>query len=271
MYLVIHAVNSMQNVESFVPFQLVFGITPKHPSMVKENPGQNEVLADFPAQWARHYKMQMAAREGYAASEADDTIRKALKQRIYSDISGVQIWAWVYFKRNPDRYWRGPTKVAMKDRKTLHCGMHGNPLVVNLDDILLHKPYTAEIEIKLLISLAEQQQPPVSQSLQQTKPEVVLQRGTGAPSQEKWETLNLTERDDNDEIQPPAEENQRDATPEVQPGLQSFNQTLLQDIPATSNIIAEDLSFPLQYNLCERDLKQELPCPLPDRSQYHQT
>ena len=56
----------------------MFGRTHKHPSLVEENPGENEVLADSQAQWARHYKMQIAAREAYAASEADNTIRKAL-------------------------------------------------------------------------------------------------------------------------------------------------------------------------------------------------
>ena len=169
---VLMAANSMQNVDGCVPFQLMFGRVPKHPSLVEENPGQDEVLADSQSQWARHYRIQMAAREAFAASEADKTIRKALRQRIYADISRVQTGDWVYFKRNPDRYWRGPAKVVLKDRKTLHCVMHGNPLVLNLDDVLLHKPDTDEIRVEHLISLPEHHQPPVRQPPGQTEPEV---------------------------------------------------------------------------------------------------
>ena len=99
-------------------------------------------------------------------------IRKVLRQRIYADISRVQAGDWVYFKRNPDKYWHGPAKVVLKDRKTLHCVMHGNPLVINLDDILLHKPDTDEIQVEHLISLPEHHQPPVSQPTEQTETEV---------------------------------------------------------------------------------------------------
>ena len=150
----------------------MFGRIPKHPSLVEENPGQDEVLADSQAQWARHYRMQMAAREAFVASESDRVIRKALRQRIYADIDRIKNGDWVYFKRNPDRYWRGPAKVVLRDGKTLHCVMQGNPLCINTEDILLHKPETDELRVEHLLSLPERHQPPVTQPAEQADPEV---------------------------------------------------------------------------------------------------
>ena len=94
----------MQNVNGFVPFQLVFDRIPKHPSLVENNPGANEEIADSQATWARHYRMMMTAREAFAASEADSTIRKDLKQRVYTDPSKIQVGDWIYFKRGPEKY-----------------------------------------------------------------------------------------------------------------------------------------------------------------------
>ena len=168
----IMASNTMQNVSGCVPFQIMFGRIPKHPSLVEENPGQDEELADSQAQWARHYRMQMAAREAFTASESDRTIRKALRQRIYADIDRVQNGDWVYFKRTPDRYWRGPAKVVLKDGKTLHCVLQGNPLCINTDDVLLHKPETEELKTDHLLALPDCHQPPASQSTEQAEPEV---------------------------------------------------------------------------------------------------
>ena len=44
--------------------------------LVENNPGANEEIADSQATWARHYRMMMTAREAFAASEADSTIRR---------------------------------------------------------------------------------------------------------------------------------------------------------------------------------------------------
>ena len=157
---VMQAVNTMQNINGLVPFQLVFGRLPRHPSLVEENPGANEVIADSQAQWARHYRMMMSAREHFAAAEADNTLRKALRQRVFTDPTRVSTGDWIYFKRSHDRYWKGPAKVVLKDRKSLHCVYHGNPLIVNSDDVLLNKPETEEVELEDLISLPARQQPP---------------------------------------------------------------------------------------------------------------
>ena len=157
---VIQAVNTLQNVDGFAPFQLVFGRLPKHPSLVEDNPGNNEEVADSKAVWARHYRMSMAAREAFTAAEADKTIRKALEQRVYTDPSKVKIKDWIYFKRNHERYWKGPAKLVMKDNKNLHCIFHGQPIVINVDDVLLNKPDSEEFTMEQFVSLPEKSQPP---------------------------------------------------------------------------------------------------------------
>ena len=85
----IQAANTMQNINGCVPFQLVFGRLPQHPSLVEDNPGTNEVIADSQAQWARHYRTMMMAREHFAAAEADSTLKKALKALTQPDSVSV--------------------------------------------------------------------------------------------------------------------------------------------------------------------------------------
>ena len=84
----------MQNVNGYVPFQLVFGRLPRHPILVEDNPEENEVIADPQAQWARHYRTMMAAREHFIAVETDSIIRKALKQRIYTNPTKINNGDW---------------------------------------------------------------------------------------------------------------------------------------------------------------------------------
>ena len=157
---VIQAVNTLQNVNGFTPFQLVFGRLPRHPTLVEDNPGANQEIADSQATWARHYRMMMAAREAFIAAESDRVLRKALEQRTYTDISKVKLRDWVYFRRNHERYWKGPAKVTLIDDKSLHCVFHGQPTILNRDDILLSKPETEEATMEQFVSLPARHQPP---------------------------------------------------------------------------------------------------------------
>ena len=159
---VIYATNTMQNVNGYVPFQLVFGRLPRHPLLVEDNPEANEVIADPQAQWARHYRTMMAAKEHFIAVETDSIIRKALKQRIYTNPTKINDGDWMYFRRNQERYWKGPAKVALKDGKSLHCIMQGNPLITNSDDVLLNKPSVAPEFEENFTFLPIKQQPPAS-------------------------------------------------------------------------------------------------------------
>ena len=162
---VIQAVNTLQNVNGFTPFQLVFGRLPRHPTLVEDNPGANQEIADSQSTWARHYRMMMAAREAFISAESDRVLRKALEQRTYTDISKVQLRDWVYFRRNHERYWKGPAKVTLINDKSIHCVFHGQPTILNRDDILLSKPETEEATMEQFVSLPARHQPPVETNL----------------------------------------------------------------------------------------------------------
>ena len=258
---VIQAVNTLQNVNGFTPFQLVFGRLPRHPTLVEDNPGANEEIADSQAMWARHYRMMMAAREAFIKSESDRVLRKALEQRTYTDPSKVGPRDWVYFRRNHERYWRGPAKVVLKDGKNIHCVFHGQPMILNRDDILLSKPDSEEFSMDQFVSLPAQSQPPTQTAPEASpaealpapfpaRPDVVephtpvshlydaqqgvqvLQGGTGAQCQVIISD-NVNSRAnsfpfhaDNDERDHPAEESQVTVTsqPVTQPG-QSVSQS----------------------------------------------
>ena len=114
----------------------------------------------------------MAAKEHFIAVETDSIIRKALKQRTYTNPTKINNGDWVYFRRNQERYWKGPAKVALKDGKSLHCIMQGNPLIINSDDVLLNKPSVAPEFEENFTFLPPKQQPPASIiSSQSSQPE----------------------------------------------------------------------------------------------------
>ena len=137
---VIQAANTMQNVDGFSPFMLVFGRVPQHPSLVDVEPGNSEEVMDSQHKWVEQYKAMMSARESFAAAESDRVLRKALEQRIYSNHNNLEVGQWIYFKCNVDRSWQGPARLTLRDGKNLHLVKHGQPFVVNADDVLLNRP-----------------------------------------------------------------------------------------------------------------------------------
>ena len=76
----------------------------------------------------------MLAREAFAAAENDQLLRKALEQRIYTDLGDIQNGDWIYYKRNPDRSWRGPAKVVGVNGKKLFINQGVNMVMVNKDE-----------------------------------------------------------------------------------------------------------------------------------------
>ena len=177
---VIQAANTLQNVNGFTPFQLVFGRLPRHPTLVEDNPGADQEIADSQAMWARHYRMMMAAREAFVTSESDRILRKALQQRTYTDPSKVKLRDWVYWRRNHERYWRGPAKVTNIDQKNIHCIFHGQPMILNRDDVLLSKPEEEEFTVEQFVMLpAQHQPPPTQQEAAADQPSQVVDRDDG--------------------------------------------------------------------------------------------
>ena len=150
---VIQAANTLQNVDGFSPFMLVFGRVPQHPSLVDANPGNCEELASSQSRWAAQYRAMMDAREAFTAAEADRVLRQALEQRIYANHDNLQEGDWVYFKRNMDRSWQGPAKLALKNGKSLHLVKSGQQFTINADDVLLNKPDMEESTAEDFVTL----------------------------------------------------------------------------------------------------------------------
>ena len=157
---------------------------PGYPLLVEDNPKEDEVIADPQTQWARHHRTMLAAKEHFIAVETDSIIKKALKQRIYTNPNKINNGDWVYFRRNQERYWKGPAKVVLKDRKSLHCILEGNSLIINSDDVLLNKPGVDPEYEENFTFLPSKQQPPASIiSNQSSQPE--LEAGVEKPNDAK--------------------------------------------------------------------------------------
>ena len=159
----IQACNTLQMVGGFSSFQLVFGRNPQYPSITDAEVGFDEEVTTKNDSWAVQYRTMMAAREAFAAVQADNTIKKALEQRIYSNYSNLQRGDWIYYKRNPDKHWKGPAKLTVKDGKRLHLIHHGQLVVVNSDDVLLNKP-DDDAEPEEYVSLPARHAPPAQDS-----------------------------------------------------------------------------------------------------------
>ena len=137
----LHASNTLElTKEGITPHTLVFGRNPVHPSLHTFTPGNRDVDDEVQTQFYKQYQTMMMARQEYVALETDRVLREALHARVYSNAAKVQKGDWIYFKRSIDRQWQGPIKVLARDEKRLHCLNHGQSVVVNLDDVLLHKP-----------------------------------------------------------------------------------------------------------------------------------
>ena len=137
----LHAANTLfLTKEGITPHTLVFGRNPVHPSLHDFHPGNDDQDSPQQSQFYKQFKTMISAREAYVALEADRSLQEALQSRVFANAATVQRGDWIYFKRNIDRKWQGPVKVVLREGKRLHCVNHGQNTVVNLDDVLLHKP-----------------------------------------------------------------------------------------------------------------------------------
>ena len=124
------AKNSLENVSGFSPFQIVFGESPKLPSVYTAGPpGLEEVVMSKAV--ADHINALHLAREAYISGESDRVIKTALKQRIYKRGHDINQGDWIYFKNREK--WEGPVKVCAKDGKSLYAVRAGRLLTINSD------------------------------------------------------------------------------------------------------------------------------------------
>ena len=79
----LNAKNLLENCDGFSPFQLVFGESPKLPSVFTSGPpGWEEVVMSKGI--ADIINAMHAAREAFISCEADKVLKQALKSRIYT-------------------------------------------------------------------------------------------------------------------------------------------------------------------------------------------
>ena len=135
----IYASNSLDLVSGISPHMLVFGREPTHPVLEEAKPGNNLEGIQVSEALASQLKAMIKARHIYASLQADQELKNALIQRIYSHPEKVKPGNWIYYKTNVDRYWKGPVKVTSNDGKRLYVLQGGKLLTVNLDDCLLIK------------------------------------------------------------------------------------------------------------------------------------
>ena len=263
----IQAANTMQNVDGFSPFMLVFGRVPRHPSLVDTNPGDSEEIMSRQAKWVEQYKTMMQAREAFAGAEADRVLRKGLEQRIYSHHENIKRGDWIYFKRNCDRSWQGPAKLVLRDKKSLHLVRHGSPICVNSDDVLLHKPDMAESSVEDFVRLPEKSQPAPPGPVRQKYGEPSAQSLSGlagpqpqvCPQSPDSSPTNRVSFHENPVIitdVPGPTENEGDNNSEDQQGKPDGDVTrdLEHNKPATSTSSSvRDLGDPMICSLCHKE------------------
>ena len=76
----------------------------------------------------------------YTSLEAQSAVKKALEAKNHTNHTDIKVCEWAYYRTNVNCYWQGLIKVLANDSKCLHCLKYGSVVVVNIDDILLHKP-----------------------------------------------------------------------------------------------------------------------------------
>ena len=124
------AKNSLENYSGFSPFQIVFGESPKLPSVYTAGPpGLEEVIMKKSV--ADHINALHLAREAYIGGESNRVLKAALKQRIYKRGQDIKQGDWIYYKNNGK--WQGPMKICAKDGKSLYAVRAGRLLTINSD------------------------------------------------------------------------------------------------------------------------------------------
>ena len=117
--------NTLQMVEGFSSYQLVFGRNPNLPNLLEGSPSSLEE-ATISHCFQQHINCLHAARKAFIESEASIRIKKALHHKIRSNEVVFDHGDKVYYKRDQGDKWIGPAKVIFQDGKVIfirHCGV----------------------------------------------------------------------------------------------------------------------------------------------------
>ena len=114
----VHAKNTLQMVEGFSPYQLVYGRNPKIPSILNDDPPALEGTTTCEV-FAKHLNTLHAGRKAFLQAESSNRIRRALKHNIRPVENNFENGDNVYYKRENSNKWKGPGKVIGQDGKVV--------------------------------------------------------------------------------------------------------------------------------------------------------
>ena len=119
--------NSLQIWNGFSSHQLVFGENPNLPNLMNDNLPALEGTRSSEV-FARHLNTLHAARRVFIQTEADERIRRALRNKVRASEQMFKTGDRVFYKREGKERWLGPGKVVFQDGKVVFV-RHGGIFV----------------------------------------------------------------------------------------------------------------------------------------------
>ena len=119
--------NSLQMWNGFSSHQLVFGLNPNLPNILKDTLPALEGRTSS-EEFAKHLNILHDSRKAYIQSESDERIRRALRGKIRASEQIFNHGDSVFYKREGKDRWLGPGKVVFQDGKVIFV-RHGGVFV----------------------------------------------------------------------------------------------------------------------------------------------
>ena len=119
--------NSLQMWNGYSSHQLVFGENPNIPNVLNDNLPALEGVTNSEV-FAKHLNALHGARRAFIQTEADERIRRALRNKIRASEEVFENGDSVFYKREGKERWLGPGKVVFQDGKVVFV-RHGSVFV----------------------------------------------------------------------------------------------------------------------------------------------